>query len=278
VAARAHIIIRQKESDPDEVLVYVADYGFYYGSRGVIRTLIKAYYNEAALSSISHNLRRVGNLKDILNSFVRENIGSAASSIIHAGVGTYVPVSKRGYEEYAKKGVFYRDGFRYIITISDEYDQDGDAIWEITVKTSDYGDITRTLKEWQKFSELDVALERMLSDKVDCRSNIDETNLDKSMKDSIHFEEIDFTLLKDIYSNIGASPCDICGARPACISVDRPPGNSRIRKIRNACEDRENYSKTVQEFLVGKLSYDKQFQDLLMYASSESYLTLKYTR
>lgn len=278
MAARAHIIIREKNNDPDEVLVYVADYGLYYGSRGVIRTLIKAYYNEAALSSLSHNLRTVIDLKDLLNLSIREYIGAAASSIVHVGVGKYLPVSKRGYEEYAKTGTFYRHGLRYIITISDELDEDGDAIWEIALKDENGCDITRTLKEWQRFSDIDLALENLLSNRVDCASDADPKNMEESIKGSIHLDELDLDLLREIYSNIGACPCDICAVRPSCVAVNWFPGNRKIREIRDACENKEDYNKAVQEYLVGKISHDKPLQDLLMHVSSRFYLTLKYTR
>ena len=154
----ANIIIQNKRelrmfdnAASDEVLVFVTSDGYYCGSQGVIRTLTKAFNNEAYVHHLLLVFQQLSGKQRILNSSIREEIETVASSIIHAGGPSYQPASRNTYKLYSEKGWFYDFGFQYIITIPGKIDEEGDVIWEITLKSSGEMDVTRRIKEWVTF-------------------------------------------------------------------------------------------------------------------------------
>jgi hypothetical protein len=277
----ANIIIQHNESKKyyyyygdrtDEILIFVGSDGYYYRSSGVIHTLVKAYSNLAGFYNFPASLRQSIDIRSYLNSSVR-TFDASSASIVYAGFPSYEPVSRLGYEEYAKEKCFYDYAFQYILRISDEVDEEGDIIWEITLKKALGRDITRTIKQWIKFSELDIALQKLLDTGARSEASIDEKSLDPSIKDSIHLGEVDPNLLTGIYRDVSPCPCDECVARAKCVQIDFDE-NYRGRQITDSCKGcktREDYLKEVQPYLLEKLSYDKQLRQLLEQVCSEHY-------
>jgi hypothetical protein len=268
----ANIIIQHKNkaqgnySGPDEMLISVDGSGFYWGIHGVIRTIIKAYSNTSAfpLAEPPSNPR---DLSAFLNLYIRFSIEKTAYSIVHAGGGVYLPVSKLDYEEYSKWGLFNASHSRFIITISGQDDQDGDHIWEITMKSGPDPVITRTIKEWMKFSDIDVAFEHLLHDQVMYTANVEKKDVDNIIKESIFFGEFDSDLLSSIYKDIGRCPCDDCMLKAMRVTTHVYRENIRVREIMDTCDPMKEYRKAVKNYLLEKLSYDSQLQVLLKFVA-----------
>jgi hypothetical protein len=275
MAVRTNIIIRYAENNKsarassDEELVRVERRTDYHGSKGVISTLIKAYFNEAAIS----RLFRYGHddVHSLLNSRVREDIRYAASSIVHAGVGFYLPASKLTYQGYAKQSPTDLVYPQYVVAISDQLDNDGDLIWTIILKKNSKVNITRTVKEWQKFSDLDIALENLIQNPSNFEPVGEVEAADESIKGSIYLGEVDPSLLKRIYKEIGPCPCDTCFSRAIDVSTSRLSANYSARLISNLCNKNLRYLRKVQNYLLRDLSHDTQLKRLLSRVCAEVY-------
>jgi hypothetical protein len=280
MSAPANIMIRNKDDDTGYSLDYmllsavVPDFSAPYAP---VRTFAKAYNNVDLISDAIYSLQDTPEVQECLNRLIRESIDNVAWSILNVrdGVASYLPVSKVGYQEYVEQGPVYNEIFQYIITISDDRDEEGDSIWEIMLMEGSNSAITRTVKQWLKFSDLDIALERLLQDGVIYEPNDHKKDAHDSIKDSIHLGEVDPGLLRDIYRDLGPSPCDSCLLctliANKCVTTT-VHGQYVRRTINQPCYKREGYATKLQTYLLQRLSYDKELQDLLRGVSSKLYL------
>jgi hypothetical protein len=269
----ANFIIRESKKSrkgvSEYILLLIHEEETFYGTYGIIDKIINAYNN---VDFCSEDMGSSGDASEIqmkLNFTVRNNILSAARSILHAT--QFFLVSQLAYKEYAKKGSFYDEDFQYIVTVFDEEDPDGDIKWEMAMRNKG-GDITRGIKEWMKFRDSDTALQHLLHNIVASELINKESQIPENIKGSIYLGEIEPTLLSTLYRDIGSCPCDTCIVRSACVNIDFPEEGYKVRKIwQDNCEDRPAYVTKVSDYFLQKLSPDKDLQDLLEYVCNDIY-------
>ena len=287
----AYIVIRKGEGydDHDEMLLMVKRYGRFYSQRGVINFLVRAYDN----LSIDNHFDEYNGLdltttssyeQSYLNGYVR-NFYNAPISIVHVGRGVISPLSKKYYLDFHSHYSSHWRAPIYTITISSKTDKEGDLIWHIEYKEcwdpdkdAWKTDIDRSVKEWAAWSKIDIALQSFVADFRFFEVQYAEDHTDKTIKRSIYLGEVDISLLKEIYKNVGKCPCDKCLVKPTCIDFHSQIKGSttyRRRHIKRVCEKEMDYSKSVKKYLrsrLSRLSFDKEWQDYHEWIFSDLYL------